>query len=112
MLSVWLAALFACSTFAVGYPITIDGQDAALRDRGLALLLLFTSVAWYRSTTHRYRYLVAFAVVALVLGLESFAFGYGPGGALARDWWDEKVVSLLMLATCVAGVRHLRRSPR
>jgi hypothetical protein len=82
----------------------VHGQDAALRDRGLVLLLLLTSVCWYRAGTHRVRYLAAFAVVALALGLESFAFGYGPGGDLMAAWWNEKIMALLMLASCAAGV--------
>jgi hypothetical protein len=102
--AVLLAAWFAVSTFVLGYPFTIDGQDAALRDRGLVLLLLLTSVCWSRAQTHRVRYLLAFAVVALVLGLESFAFGYGPGGNLAAAWWNEKVMALLMLAACAGGL--------
>jgi len=43
MVGVLLAAWFACSTFALGYPRTLHGQDAALRDRGLILLLLLTA---------------------------------------------------------------------
>jgi len=100
LLSIW----FAASTFVLGYPRTVHGQDAALRDRGLILLLLLTSVCWYRAQTHRVRYLVAFAVVALVLGLESFAFGYGPSGDLMAAWWNEKIMALLMLAACAGGL--------
>ena len=103
LVGVLLVLWFAGSTFALGYPRTIDGQDAALRDRGLILLLLLASVCWLRAETHRVRYLVAFAVVALVLGLESFAFGYGPSGDLMAAWWNEKAMALLMLAACVAG---------
>ena len=101
---VLLVAWFAASTFVLGYPRTVHGQDAALRDRGLILLLLLTSVCWYRAQTHRVGYLVAFAVVALVLGLESFVFGYGPSGDLMAAWWNEKIMALLMLASCAAGV--------
>jgi len=100
LLSVW----FAASTFSLGYPRTLHGQDAALRDRGLILLLLLTSVCWYRARTHRLGYLLAFAVVALALGLESFAFGYGPSGDLMGAWWNEKIMALLMLVACTAGL--------
>lgn len=103
-IGVLLAAWFAASTFVLGYPRTVHGQDAALRDRGLILLLLFTSVCWYRAQTHRVGYLIAFAVVALVLGLESFAFGYGPTGDLMAAWWNEKIMGLLMLASVAAGL--------
>ena len=105
---VLLVAWFAASTFVLGYPRTVHGQDAALRDRGLILLLLLTSVCWYRAETHRVRYLLAFAVVALVLGLESFAFGYGPSGDLMAAWWNEKIMALLMLAACAAGLLQQR----
>ena len=104
MVAVLLVVWFAGSTFVVRYPFTIDGQDAALRDRGLVLLLALTAIAWYRASSHRTAYLLAFGAVALVLGVESFFFGYGPGGALAAVWWNEKVLSLLMLATCAAGL--------
>jgi hypothetical protein len=50
------------------------------------------SVTWSRS------------LVALVLGLESFAFGYGPGGDLMAAWWNEKIMALLMLAACAVGL--------
>jgi di/tricarboxylate transporter len=50
------------------------------------------------------RYLLAFAVVALVLGLESFAFGYGPSGDLMAAWWNEKIMALLMLVACAGGL--------
>jgi glucose-6-phosphate-specific signal transduction histidine kinase len=104
MVGVLLAVWFAASTFVLGYPHTLHGQDAALRDRGLILLLLLTSVCWLRAETHRARYLTAFAVVALVLGVESFAFGYGPAGDLMAAWWNEKIMALLMLVACAAGV--------
>src|SRR5689334_18302377 len=104
LIGVLLAAWFACSTFALGYPRTIDGQDAALRDRGLILLLLLTSVCWFRARTRRVGYLIAFAVVALALGFESFAFGYGPFGDLMGAWWNEKIMAALMLAACVGGL--------
>ena len=108
MIGVLLSIWFAAPTFVLGYPRTVHGQDAALRDRGLILLLLLTSVCWYRAETHRVRYLVAFAVVALVLGLESFAFGYGPSGDLMAAWWNEKIMALLMLAACAAGLVQQR----
>jgi len=104
LLGVLLVVWFACSTFSLQYPRTLDGQDAALRDRGLILLLLLTSVCWFRARTHRVRYLIAFAVVALALGLESFAFGYGPTGDLMGAWWNEKILALLMLVACAAGL--------
>jgi hypothetical protein len=40
-----LVAWFAASTFVLGYPRTVGGQDAALRDRGLVLLLLLAVCA-------------------------------------------------------------------
>jgi hypothetical protein len=104
LVGVLLVVWFACSTFSLGYPRTIDGQDAALRDRGLILLLLLTSVCWFRARTHRVRYLIAFAVVALALGLESFAFGYGPTGDLMAAWWNEKIMAALMLLACAGGL--------
>jgi hypothetical protein len=107
LLSVW----FAASTFVLGYPRTVHGQDAALRDRGLILLLLLTSVCWYRARTHRMGYLVAFAVVTLALGLESFAFGYGPTGDLMAAWWNEKIMALLMLLACGWGVVQEHGAP-
>src|SRR5690242_1611095 len=102
-LGVLLAAWFGVSTFLLGYPFTIDGQDAALRDRGLTLLLLFTGVCWARATRHRRPFLVAFAVLALLLVLESVAFRYGATGDLARAWWNEKATGILMLACALAG---------
>src|SRR5919199_6299754 len=78
-----LVAWFAASTFVLGYPRTVHGQDAALRDRGLILLLLLTSVCWYRAQTHRVGYLLAFAVVALVLGSSPSPSATGP---VATSW--------------------------
>lgn len=103
VLAVLLSAWLGCSTFLLHYFMTIDGQDAALRDRFLTLLTLLLSVCWLRARNHRRVYLLAFAVVAALLGLESFAFAYGPGGQLAWPWWNEKITAVAMLLCCVAG---------
>jgi hypothetical protein len=99
LLAVWLGA----STFLLHYPFTVDGQDAALRDRGLTLALLFTAVCWLRATRHRRAFLAAFALFAAVLVVESFAFGYGPNGSLGWPWWNEKITGVLMLVCAAVG---------
>jgi len=99
LLSVWLGV----STFLLHGPLNGQGQDAALRDRGLTLLLLLLSVCWARATAHRRAFLVAFAVVALLLVVESYPLGYTATGAMARVWWNEKITGVLMLACAVAG---------
>jgi hypothetical protein len=99
LLSVWLGA----STWVLGYPITIHGQDAALRDRGLTLALLFTATCWMRATRHRRGFLLAHAAFAVLLFIESFLAAYGPGGSLSAPWWNEKIVAGVLLLACAVG---------
>lgn len=105
VLAVLLSCAFMISPFVVRYPFTIDGQDAALRDRGLALALLFVTVCWARARTHKNAYVVGAAVLAALLVVEAFAYGGGPGGDLGAAPWNELVTGLLLLAVAAAGLR-------
>lgn len=105
LLAVWLAI----SMFFLRYPLTADGRDALLRDRGLALALGLLAVAWYRSWPRSRWYLLAYAVLAALLFVESFLVGYGPGASLTAPWWNEKATGGLMLLTFAAGWLNVRR---
>jgi hypothetical protein len=105
VLAVVLACWFMISPFVIRYPITIDGNHAALRDRGVALVLLFTALCWYRTRTHRRHFQLAFALFAALLVVEAISFGEGSGGRLGGAPWNELVSGALMLVTVVVGWR-------
>jgi hypothetical protein len=107
VLAVILASWFTISPFVIHYPLlTAAGENASLRDRGLALLLLFTSVSWYRARTHRRAFQVAYGLLAALLIVEAFVAGGGPGGSLGGASWNELVTGILMLLTVAAGWRN------
>jgi hypothetical protein len=103
LVAVVLASWFVISSSLLPYPLGVDGQDAQLRDSGLSLVLLFSAVSWYRARTHRRRFLLAFAVFAALVVVESLVDG-GPG-ALGAAAWNERVAGILMLVTAAAGWR-------
>jgi hypothetical protein len=105
LLAIILASWFTISPFVIRYPLTLDGEDAALRDRGLALLLLFTSVSWYRARTHRRAFQLAYGLLAALLVVEALVYGGGPGGSLGGAPWSELATGILMLLTVAAGWR-------
>jgi hypothetical protein len=99
-LAVWL--MFSPSF--IRYPLSAAGENASMRDRGLALLLLFAAICWARARTHRRRYLALYAVLNVVL-LVLAVFVNGLTGPLRAPAWNELVAGVLGLLIAAAGWR-------
>jgi peptidoglycan/LPS O-acetylase OafA/YrhL len=77
---------------------------------GLALV----AVGWLRRGTRRVLpFVLAYAVLAAALAVQSYFLGYGRDGQLALTWWNDKVTGGLLLLLClVAAVGAVRRRQR
>jgi peptidoglycan/LPS O-acetylase OafA/YrhL len=109
VLSVWL---MISPTF-IRYPLSVAGENASLRDRGLALLMLFAAICWARARVHRRRYLVLFALLCVVLIVLAVVVN-GLTGPLRGPAVNELVVGVLGLLIAAAGWRsagHDRPAP-
>jgi hypothetical protein len=110
-----LAVVGACwlllSSFVLVFPHTASGVAARQRTMAFGVGLAVVAVGWLRRGSRRVLpFVLAYAVLAIGLGLQSFVFGYGPEGRLALSWWNEKLTAALLLILClVATVRAVRR---
>jgi hypothetical protein len=103
ILAVWVMI----SSDFVRYPLGGAGEDALLRDHGVALLMLFVAVSWARARTHRRRFLAVFALLSILLIAEAvFASGLGQ---LSTPAWNELVSGVLGLLISIAGWRSAGR---
>jgi hypothetical protein len=98
--SVWL---MISPTF-IPYPLSVAGENASMRDRGLALLLLLAAVCWARARVHRRRYLMLYAFLNVVLVVLAVVVN-GLTGPLAAPARNELVVGVLGLLIAAAGWR-------
>src|SRR3954453_23845772 len=98
--SVW----FMISPTFIRYPLSAAGENASMRDRGLALLLLFAAICWARARTHRRRYLTLYAVLNVVLVFLAVGVN-GLTGDLRAPAWNELVAGALGLLIAAAWWR-------
>jgi hypothetical protein len=99
-LAVWLMI----SPSFIQYPLSAAGENASMRDRGLALLLLFAAICWARARTHRRRYLAVYAALNVVLVALAVVVN-GLTGELRAPAWNELVGGVLGLLIAAAGWR-------
>jgi hypothetical protein len=107
-----LAVTGACwllvSSFVLVFPHTASGVAARQRTMAFGVALALVAVGWLRRGSRRVLpFVLAYALLATALALQSIVLGYGPGGQLALSWWNDKVTGGLMLLLClVAAVRR------
>jgi peptidoglycan/LPS O-acetylase OafA/YrhL len=111
-----VAVVGACwlllTSFVLPFPHTESGVDARQRTMAFGLGLALVAVGWLRRGHRRVLpFVLAYALLALALAVQSFVLGYGAEGPLAVAWWNDKVAGGLMLVLC-AGAAAVRRPGR
>jgi hypothetical protein len=106
----WLLA----SSFVLVFPHTASGVAARQRTMAFGLGLALVGVGWLRRGTRRVLpFVLAYALLAAALVLQSYLVGYGADGPLAVTWWNDKVTGGLLLLLClVAAATAIRRRER
>ena len=96
----WLLA----SSFILPFSWTENGVDARQRTMAFGIGLAVVAVGWLRRGHRRVLpFVLAYALLAVALVLQSFVLGYGADGPLAAAWWNDKVTGGLMLLLCVVA---------
>jgi peptidoglycan/LPS O-acetylase OafA/YrhL len=104
----WLLA----SSFVLPFPHIESGVDARQRTMAFGVGLTLVAAGWLRRGQRRVLpFVLAYAVLAAALSLQSLVLGYDAQGQLAVAWWNDKVTGGLMLLLCLsAAVAVLTRS--
>ena len=93
----WLLA----SSFILPFSWTENGVDARQRTMAFGIGLAVVAVGWLRRGHRRVLpFVLAYALLAVALVLQSFVLGYGADGPLAVEWWNDKLTGGLMLLLC------------
>src|SRR5690349_11640319 len=104
VLAVVVAGWTVWSTFVLPFPFTENGVDARQRTAAFGIAAGVVAVGWLRRGGRGVGgFVLAYALVAVGLLVESFVLGYAADGPLAVAWWNDKVDAVLMLALCGAG---------
>jgi hypothetical protein len=108
ILAAVVAVWFMIAPSFIRYPLSVAGENASLRDRGLALLMLFAAICWARARTGRRRYLALYALLCVVMLVQAFVVNK-LSGPLSAPAWNEVVGGVLGLLIAIAGWRSAGR---
>jgi hypothetical protein len=75
---------------------TSPGTPAPARQRTVHAALAVAGACWLLLSS----FVLAYALLALALSVQSFVLGYGAEGPLAVAWWNDKVTGGLLLVLC------------
>ena len=103
----WLLA----SSFILPFSWTENGVDARQRTMAFGIGLAVVAVGWLRRGHRRVLpFVLAYALLAVALVLQSAVLGYSSDGPRAVEWWNDKVSGGLMLLLCVVAAARASRT--